>query len=271
MNEQDVQHRIDSILADLDKQRSTTDERELPPQQHPRIIDVYIIEREAEELPIVESTLNPTTQESQDTDVPEMPTSPRRAAHRTFPHWFLVVLVVLCVLIIGVGTRLSLFQLVTPSATITLVTASQQLTTTSTMQLLTNGRADSEKNQVSGRVLPAITMSQQKTIPTTGATHQAAQEAHGLLTFYNAAPSVQMVVAGTLLTGADGVQVTTDQAATIPAARMPIEGQVRVSAHTVITGPQGNITAGDIYGACCRLNVFVANAAFQGGKENEKK
>jgi hypothetical protein len=40
----------------------------------------------------------------------------------------------------------------------------------------------------------------------------------------------------------------------------------RVSAHAAITGPAGNIQAGDVYGPCCRLNVFAANGPFRGGQ-----
>ncbi len=276
MNEENLQQHIDAILATLDAQHAhgagqqppTTGEREAAYQQQPHtIIDVYVIEREAEEPPTVESTLEPTTRESQDAEEPEISTPPQEL-HRTRLHWFLIALVVLCALIISAGTSIfSLLQLLTPSANITLVTTSQQLATNNTIQVVTNGIADPTKNQVPGRVLAAITLSQQKTIPTTGMTRQAAQEAHGLITFYNAAPYSQTIEAGTLLTGADGIQVLTDQDARIPAAIMPTEGQGSVSAHTIITGLQGNIKAGDIYGACCRLNVFVTSGAFHGGQD----
>jgi hypothetical protein len=93
-----------------------------------------------------------------------------------------------------------------------------------------------------------------------------ATTAHGFITFYNAAPYLQTVSAGTLLTGADGVQVLTDQDATISAAVLPTEGQVTVTGHTAVTGTQGNIRAGDLYGSCCRLNVFVTNSVFHGGQ-----
>jgi len=75
------------------------------------------------------------------------------------------------------------------------------------------------------------------------------------------------VLAGTVLTGGDGVQVVTDQEAVIPAASFPTEGLVSVSAHALLVGPAGNIAAHDLYGACCRDNVFVVNStAFTGGQ-----
>jgi len=59
----------------------------------------------------------------------------------------------------------------------------------------------------------------------------------------------------------------TDVDAVIPAATFPTDGQISVEAHAVNVGPSGNITAADLYGACCREDVFVQNtAAFTGGQ-----
>ncbi len=286
MNEpqQDIHQHIDAILASVEHYQaehhsSTPDEPE-PSYQHcpTTIIDVYVIEHDQDhdELPIVESTLDTLTQERQDTTTDEEPetTTPTAPSSAPFTHqrtprsrWYLVALLTLCMLLIGTGGTLALVPLFTPSARITLVTASRHLTTTSTVQLVTQGIADPAKQQLAGRVLPAITMSQQQTSATTGTTREMAQAAHGLITFYNAAPYAQTIEVGTLLTGADGVQIITDQDATIPAAVLPTEGQGTVSAHAAITGPQGNIRGGDVYGACCRLNMFVASGAFHGGQD----
>ena len=46
-----------------------------------------------------------------------------------------------------------------------------------------------------------------------------------------------------------------------------MNGQVSVPAHATSSGPAGNIKAGDIYGPCCRVNVFAANSAFRGGQD----
>lgn len=110
-------------------------------------------------------------------------------------------------------------------------------------------------------------MTQARTVPTTGTGHQDAKAAQGFITFYNAAPSPQTVTAGTLLTGADGVQVVTDQDALLPAGTLATNGQATVPAHAIQAGPEGNINAGDIYGSCCRVNVFAANTAFTGGQQ----
>jgi len=248
-----------------------------------RTITVYIDveEEDANALPpTVDSTLDkpatttradaptePTKTEQPTSDhLPVQPTS-NRPTTRRLPRLVLVLMLIASVgLVVGLGTCL-LVPLLAPSATITLVTTSPHLTTTSTIHLVTTGTADPTKQQVPGRALPAITMSQQKTIATTGTAHQDATAGHGIITFYNGATSTQTIPAGTVLTGADGVLLVADADATIPAALFPTFGQTRVPAHAAITGPEGNVRAGDVYGACCRLNVSAVNTAFRGGQD----
>ena len=86
------------------------------------------------------------------------------------------------------------------------------------------------------------------------------------MTFYNAAPTGQTIAAGTLLTGADGMQIVTDEEADIPAVSYPTLGQTTVTAHAIVTGPAGNIQGADMYGPCCRLNVSAVNSPFTGGQ-----
>ncbi|MBV9688209.1 MAG: hypothetical protein JO202_00705 [Ktedonobacteraceae bacterium] len=161
---------------------------------------------------------------------------------------------------------IALFPLLVPVATVTIVPVSRAISTTTTLQVVT-GPANAAHEQIPGRALAAVTMSEARTIATTGVTHHQAQAAHGLVTFYNGAPSAQMVAAGTLLTGGDGVEVVTEQDALIPAVAYPTLGQVTVPAVATITGPAGNIRASDIYGPCCRLNVSAVNSAFTGGQD----
>ena len=256
-----------------------TDDPHDESQPH-RTLNIYIdVEEEAVDLPpTIESILDeqpvPTATDEANTPISTEQPLPIHVTqlYKAKVQRRMSLTVLLFLILSGMGSIAGigyavLIPLWTPSASVTIVTASRQLTTTSTLQLVTNGTADSTKNQLPGRELPAITMSQQKTVPTTGTAHQDAQVAHGFITFYNAAPSVQIVQAGMLLTGADGVHVITDQDATIPAALMPTEGQVMVSAHAATTGTTGNIRAGDVYGQCCRLNVFVASGAFHGGQD----
>ncbi|SRR6266496_3006719 len=102
---------------------------------------------------------------------------------------------------------------------------------------------------------------------TTGTAHQNASVARGLITFYNALPSPQVVSQGTLITGADGYSVVTEEDAYIPAGALAVNGQVTVPARTTTTGESANIQAGDISGACCRDYVFARNSQFTGGAD----
>jgi Baseplate J-like protein len=143
-----------------------------------------------------------------------------------------------------------------PIVTVTLVPKSQEVTLITTLQF--------------GRLLAPITLSQTATAPTTGKGHQDARSATGILTFYNGQLSVQTVPARTILTGTDGVQIVTDQDATIPAldptANPPTVGQITVSAHAINPGMSGNIPAYDISQPCCLASVIAKNtAAFHGG------
>jgi hypothetical protein len=166
---------------------------------------------------------------------------------------------------LAIGVWYGVLPLFSPMATVTIVPVSRAITATGTLTVVT-GPANAAQHEIPGRLLSTISMSQARSVPTTGTGHQDAQSAHGTITFYNAAPAPQTVAAGTLLTGADGVEVITDQEAIIPAGDLATNGQVTVPAHAVLTGPAGNIAAHDIYGPCCRLNVFAANSAFRGGQ-----
>ncbi len=119
---------------------------------------------------------------------------------------------------------------------------------------------------IHGRVLPALTLSQSTTVTATGKRHQDATRAEGEITFYNGFFTSQTIAAGTILTSADGVQIVTDEPASIPAGNPPIYGQVTVSAHSLNMGAQGNIQAYDINEACCLTSVLAKNTeAFTGG------
>jgi hypothetical protein len=103
-------------------------------------------------------------------------------------------------------------------------------------------------------------------VTATGNKHQDATQAYGTITFYNGLLSAQTIAAGTVLTGRDGIQVVTDQPAIIPAGNPPTYGQVTVSAHAFLAGPQGDIQAFDINTACCATSIVAKNTeAFTGG------
>jgi hypothetical protein len=143
-----------------------------------------------------------------------------------------------------------------PVITVTIIPTSQTLTFTGTVQL--------------GRLLRPLTISQSLTVPTTGKGHQDAQSAIGYITFYNGLFSPQTIPAGTIVTGADGVQIITDQDAGVPAANPPSLGYVTVSAHTTHAGSNGNIQAYDINEACCSTAIKAVNTTPFHGGQNER-
>ena len=255
-----------NVFIDVEEQDEEEDSQALPPT----------VEGTLEKDTTTNNTV-PLPDEQQTTSQAPLPTTEphttarpvppmRRASMRPRLMVLMVALVAVLAVLIGLNIAVVLPSLFAPSATVTLTTTSQHLTTTDTLELVTSGIADPTKHQVPGRALLAVTMSQQKSVITTGTAHQDATAAHGLLTFYNSATYPQTVPAGTLVVGADGTQVVTDADVTIPAAVFPTFGQRSVLAHAMVTGPQGNIRAGDVYGACCRVNVSAVSSVFTGGQ-----
>ncbi len=230
-----------------------------------RLIDVHIYDLPAAEteLPGVESTILPDDTQDEEASQDEAAPPPRQPWRRglVLP----VVFLACCLLIAGITVVVALLPSWAPSATVTLVPITKTISSTGTIIVVT-APPSAQHDQIAGRRLSSITMSQAQTVPTTGTAHQDAHAAQGVITFYNAATGAQTIPAGTLLTGADGVQVVTEQDAIIPAASYPTFGQATVSAHAVVAGPQGNIHAGDIYGSCCRLNISAVSHAFSGGQ-----
>jgi len=168
------------------------------------------------------------------------------------PYWLLIPITILFCLVFLAGTFL--LPLLTPSAIITIIPNERTISITTTIQ-------------VPGRALPSLTLMQSTTAAATGKHHQPARRAAGMITFYNGLLTSQTIAAGTILTGNDGVQIITDQAATIPAGNPPIYGQVTMSAHAVLAGSSGNISAYDINQACCATSVVAKNTnAFTGGQ-----
>ena len=140
-----------------------------------------------------------------------------------------------------------------PITTVTIIPKSQTVTLTGTLQI--------------GRLLNPITISQSQTTQTTGKGHQEARSATGFITFYNALFTSQTVDAGSVFTGAYGVQVVTEETVTIPANNPPQDGQATTSAHALLPGSKGNIQALDINGTFSSA-LYVKNlAAFIGGAD----
>ncbi len=239
------------------------EEMPLPDEQATHFIDVHIYDLPPQqEPPTVESQLaaEPALPQQDEQEPPKPVPVPRRPISR---RPLVVVGLALCLVIVGAVSVVWLVPLFTPTATVTIVPISKQITTSSVITVVAGQAPTAE--QIAGRTLPAVTMSQQQIVPTTGKAHQDAKAAHGWLTFYNAATYSQVIPAGTMVIGTDGVAVVTERDAIIPAASYPTFGQTTVAAHAAVAGSAGNIAGGDIYGPCCRLNVSAVNGPFTGG------
>jgi hypothetical protein len=182
--------------------------------------------------------------------------------------------------LVGLGSGLLLYLLVlvlvavfvapvvTLAATVTLVPETKTLSTTLTVTALSTGTPDQARKQVAARLLSVSSPTQSQTVPTTGIGHAPARVGEGTVIFYNAAPYSQTVVAGTLLTGADGIEIVTDAPAAIPAGNPPTFGIATVPAHAAVIGPQGNIAPLDLNGLCCIAGISVKNTtAFHDGQD----
>ncbi len=118
--------------------------------------------------------------------------------------------------------------------------------------------------------VPPVTRTIKVTAIATGKKYVPATTATGSITFYNGAIYAQIIPFGTVLKGADGIEVVTDEQAVMPPATQttpPTYGQVSVAAHALIPGTAGNIQAGDINEACCVTSVIAQNTLFHGGRD----
>jgi len=172
---------------------------------------------------------------------------------------YLLALVLIAMLVAPVATL---------AATVTLVPDTKTLSTRLTVTALSAGTPDPARQQVAARLLEVGSPTQSQSVPTTGTGNAPARMGEGTVTFYNAAPYSQTVAAGTVLTGADGVEIVTDAPAVIPAGNPPIEGEATVPAHAAAIGPQGNIAPLDLNGLCCLAGISVKNTmAFHDGQD----
>src|SRR6266516_2131646 len=96
------------------------------------------------------------------------------------PYWLLIPFTILfCLLFLAAS---SLFPLLTPSATVTIIPVERNIALTAAIQ-------------VQGSELPLLTLMQSTSIPATGKRHQSARHAGGTITFYNGSFSSQTIAA----------------------------------------------------------------------------
>ncbi len=206
---------------------------EMDEQEPIEDIYVYIVREQPEEI-VVEPEPIPPGKPRQDD---------RLAWMITIVGWLLILGITAYGLLLALPT----------TATITLISAEQQVTAEGTITL-------------PAHIFPAISKSESETVPTTGHGHTPARQAIGYVTFYNALTSPQSIPSGTQLSGASSEQVVTDATAYVPAGNLSSNGQATVRAHALAYGPQGNIKAGDIFGPCCKPFIQVVNSTFSGGQ-----
>jgi hypothetical protein len=222
-------------------------------KQHPFEAATTALVAATSEPEVIEGEVVEDLSEDRPDCMAERQSSPRI---RSFLPMVLTILTCLVFVLVS-----SLLPMLNPTATITIIPTEHEVTTTATL-FVGKGTHD-----IPVRLLSPLTITQSITALAAGHKHQQAQAAHGLITFYNALPTPQTIPAGELLRGSDRVEVVTLRDAVIPAGTLATNGHVTVPARAVHVGPQGNIRAGDIYGKCCREDVFVSNGPFRGGQD----
>ncbi len=205
----------------------------------------------------------PITQSSNLTSTPKLKQT-LRCLSRRWHLTFIICLLALLGILGGITVEIiNPFQI--PHASVTIVPSWTDISATGTISAVL-GKVNTAYNEIHGRLLPTITLTETRTVSTTGKGHVNSQVARGLINFYNSSLQRQVVKAGTTITGADGVVIVTEQDAVIPAGNLQVNGQTHVWARAISAGPEGNIQAGDIFGPCCHQNISAANDVFTGGQ-----
>ena len=260
---------VQELLAQFDNDENSQDKQPLDTNTPEQETDVYIEDFDEEQrITLIRKKPygKPITGQEEESELSDLDTQPlttKPAVQPLTPEqerdehtskqlglFMMSLFVFLCLSSIALQLH---FILNPPIATIILIPKSQTISLNATMQL--------------GRVLPPTTLSQAQTVPTTGKEHQDAIAATGSITFYNGQLQSVFVPAGTILVGNDGVQIITDQDATIPAANLPQVSQATISAHAMNTGASGNIAAYDISQGCCNGVKAVNTTSFSGGQD----
>jgi len=235
-NLEDELQRIVESMDNQESQRQTQQEQDNTQTPQEEIQDIYVLivrEQEEDQSQIVDST----------------PVTPPTVSF--LPAYAMCSLYMLLILSTFAFQCYSIFN--PPIATITIIPKSQQVALNGTLQL--------------GRVLHPITISQSQTVPTTGKGHQDAKAATGTVTFYNGLFTQQFVASGTVYTGNDGVEIVTDQDATIPEGNPSSGyGTATVTAQAGEAGSTGNIQAGDV-SITINNGLLVRNTQFHHGQD----
>lgn len=205
---------------------------------------------------------------------PTVPLTPLTPQKRYFQlNWWSVVALVLLLILIGEHTAPLVWPLIDnflhPKATITIFSTQKQMSKTYSYLVVT-GTADPGQNQIPARLLSFISPQQSATINTTGVGYTPAIKATGSITFYNEAPYVQTIQTGTVITGANNIQIVTDQTVTIAAGNGTTNGSASAPAHTIQAGERANIQPFAINTLCCLSGILARNTSqFYGGQDSK--
>jgi hypothetical protein len=179
----------------------------------------------------------------------------------------LLVLLVLSALVVGaLGGPGGIASLGHLTATVTITPQHQDVQNNFLITALTT-TPNASKRQVAARELTASSGTQTATANATGSI--PAKRATGSLVFFNNTGGGLTIAGGgqTVLTGADGVQITFNESVFVPATG---SSTTINDAYAVNAGARGNIPALDITGFCCVPGnaISVKNiAAFHGGQD----
>jgi hypothetical protein len=230
--------------------------------------------------PIVESDLAESvvtsTEPPVEPDISKHPTVPLAQLEPPIPtkryfqvNWWSVVAIALSLVLIGEHLTPLLWPLIDgyfhPKATVTLFPTQKTVSETYTFLAVT-GTADQARGQIPSRLLTFTTPTKTAAIQTTGVGYTPAIKARGQITFYNEAPYVQTIQAGTVINGTTGIQIVTDQTVSIAEGNGITNGSATVVAHTIQAGARSNIQPLDINGLCCLAGIYAKNtSSFTGG------
>ncbi len=251
-----------SILAALQEPGTKGDDTQPLPNEEDEILHAYPVNignvqgilytKEEVASEFIQAS---TVIDSQDPQEESAPPTTQPATPQKEPPYFLHFILLLLFFIL-LDNLDSAFANLSPTATITIIPKAQTIAASATFPIA----------ELQGRVLPALTLSQSLTVKATGKGHQDARSATGGLTFYNGLSTSQNVAIGTVLTGGDGIAITTDETATIPPANPPSLGETSITAHAIQPGSSGNIQAGEI-NTTLSTGLFVKNTSdFSGGR-----
>ena len=250
---------VPAILAEMEEARQQ-DEASRPDQggeAGEKVIYVYPLEGGG-----LVFTETPVEDEP---DPPIVDSREQEPGTRREPPHLLHFLLILLLFVLLDSADSALAALFTPTVTVAITPQLRTLSATATIPI-------GEREDVRGRILAPLTLSQSQTVRATGRGHQEAVAATGQLTFYNGQLQSVTIASGTFFTVRDGIQIVTLDAAVVPAAdpstNPPTFGQVAVPAQAVQKGASGNIGAFAISGSCCASSVIVKNLApFRHGQD----